>query len=100
MVAAKLANIGVGQFVGTQHVASANLQTPAVSQSNAAEMLNVSTRTMVASANPGAGRMPTPTSRARRVRAFVFLNRRCPIVRRSAAIEFSERGSERVCPTV
>jgi hypothetical protein len=46
MVAAKLANISVGTFVGNQHVLSANLQTAPVSQSTAAELLNVSTRTV------------------------------------------------------
>ncbi len=45
-VAAKLANIEPGQFAGNQHVPSANLQTPAVSQSDAAKLLNVSTRSV------------------------------------------------------
>lgn len=49
-LAAKLANITKGSFSGNQHVASANLQTPAVSQSKAAEMLNVSTRSVAAAA--------------------------------------------------
>ncbi|MGO1541409.1 MAG: DNA N-6-adenine-methyltransferase [Luteimonas sp.] len=49
-VAAKLANIAQGQFIGNQHVPSANLQTPAVSQSRAAELLNVGTRTVAAAA--------------------------------------------------
>lgn len=45
-VAAKLANIEPGQFVGNQHVPSANLRTPAVSQADAAKLLNVSTRSV------------------------------------------------------
>ena len=45
-VAAKLANIKRGDFCGNQHEASANLQTPQVSQSQAAEMLNVSPRSV------------------------------------------------------
>lgn len=49
-VAAKLANITAGQFAGNQHVPSANLQTPQVSQAQAADMLNVSTRTVAAAA--------------------------------------------------
>ncbi len=49
-VAAKLANISVGDFLGNQHVASANLQTPQVSQSDAASMLNVSTRSVATAA--------------------------------------------------
>jgi hypothetical protein len=44
MVAAKLANLENGQ-----RTSSANLQSTAVSQSDAAEMLNVSTRPMLAS---------------------------------------------------
>lgn len=48
MVAAKLANIKNGGFSGNQHMPSANLQTPQVSQTDAAEMLNVSTRTVAA----------------------------------------------------
>lgn len=47
-VAAKLANIEPGQFVGNQHVPSANLPTPAVSQADAAKLLNVSTRSVTA----------------------------------------------------
>ncbi len=50
MVAAKLANIQAGDFVGNQHVASANLQTPRVSQSDAADMLSVSTRSVASAA--------------------------------------------------
>jgi len=46
MVAGKLANIGKGQFVGNQHVASANLPTPPVSQPDAAKLLNVSERSV------------------------------------------------------
>lgn len=45
-VAAKLSNINAGGFSGNQHVPSANLRTPQVSQADAAEMLNVSTRTV------------------------------------------------------
>ena len=47
MVAAKLANMQLGD---NQHQASANLQTQPVSQSDAADMLNVSTRTVAAAA--------------------------------------------------
>lgn len=46
MVAAKLANIQQNSFSGNQHVPAANLPTPAVSQAKAAEMLNVSERTV------------------------------------------------------
>lgn len=46
MVAAELANIEKGQFAGNQHVPSANLQMPQVSQSEAAEMLQVSPRSV------------------------------------------------------
>jgi hypothetical protein len=46
MVAAKLANMKVGDFAGNQHVASANLQTPQVSRAEAASMLNVSERSV------------------------------------------------------
>lgn len=46
MVAESLANMKVGEFTGNQHVASANLQTPKVSQSDAAKKLNVSTRSV------------------------------------------------------
>jgi hypothetical protein len=49
-VAAKLANITVGQFSRNQHVPSANLQTPPVSQADAAKLLNVSTRSVAAAA--------------------------------------------------
>ncbi|WP_157008152.1 hypothetical protein [Xenophilus azovorans] len=45
-----MANIGAGQFAGNQHVPSANLQTPQVSQADAAALLNVSTRTVAAAA--------------------------------------------------
>lgn len=46
MIAAKLANIQPGTFLGNQHVASANGQTHPVSQSEAAERLHVSTRSV------------------------------------------------------
>ncbi|WP_157008463.1 hypothetical protein [Xenophilus azovorans] len=49
-VAAKLANIQVGQFAGNQHVPSANLRTPQVSQEQAADLLNVSRRSVQAAA--------------------------------------------------
>ena len=44
-VAAELANIKMGDFVGNQYVPSANLQTP-VSQTEAAALLNVSPRSV------------------------------------------------------
>ncbi len=47
MVMAKLANLELGD---NQHRGSANSQTQPVSQSSAAEMLNVSTRTVAAAA--------------------------------------------------
>jgi len=46
MVAAKMANSQAGTFSGNQHVPSANLQTPAISQTKAADLLQVSTRYM------------------------------------------------------
>ena len=45
-VAAKLANIQFGTFTANQHVGAANLPTPPVSQAKAAEMLNVSERSV------------------------------------------------------
>lgn len=57
-VAAKLANISAGQFAGNQHVPSANLQTPHVSQAEAASMLNVSTRSVAAAAKVQAAGVP------------------------------------------
>lgn len=63
MVAAKLANLENGQ-----HTSSANLQSTAVSQSDAAEMLNVSTRS-VASAAKLLGDNQTPKEVARFVEA-------------------------------
>ena len=50
MIAAKLANMKAGEFAGNQYVASANLLTPQVSQSDAAGMLQVSTRTVASAA--------------------------------------------------
>lgn len=44
MVAEKLANICVGDYLGNQHEACADLRTPAVSQSEAAEQMGVSRR--------------------------------------------------------
>lgn len=44
--AAKIAKLHVGDFAGNQHVGSANLPTPPVSQASAAEMLNVSPRSV------------------------------------------------------
>lgn len=44
--AAKIANMRVGDFAGNQHVPPANLPTPPVSQASAAEMLNVSERSV------------------------------------------------------
>jgi hypothetical protein len=49
-VAVKLANIKFGQFVGNQHVGSANLPTPPISQAKAAEMLNVGVRSVATAA--------------------------------------------------
>jgi hypothetical protein len=46
-IAAELANIKLGDFVGNQHVGSANWQTP-VSQTEAATLLNVSPRSVAA----------------------------------------------------
>ncbi len=48
--AAKLANITAGQFAGNQHVPSANLQTPQLSQTGAAKMLKVSPRSVATAA--------------------------------------------------
>jgi Mn-dependent DtxR family transcriptional regulator len=48
-VAAELANIKFGDFVGNQHVGSANLQTQ-VSQTEAATLLNVSPRSVATAA--------------------------------------------------
>lgn len=50
MVALSLANIQLGQFAGNQHKPSANLQTPQVSQSQAADMLQVSPRSVATAA--------------------------------------------------
>jgi hypothetical protein len=46
VIAARLANMRRGEFHGNQyqHVVSANLQTPKISQEDAAELLNVSPR--------------------------------------------------------
>ena len=44
MIAAELANIKSGEFAGNQHVPSANLQSPQLSQAAAAELMNVSPR--------------------------------------------------------
>jgi len=63
MVGAKLANIKDGEFAGNQHVASANLPTPHISQSDAAEMLNVSTR-MVTAATKVLAEAPEEVSHA------------------------------------
>jgi hypothetical protein len=49
-IAAQLANIKAGTFAGNQHVPSASLQTPQVSQAQAADMLQVSTRSVAAAA--------------------------------------------------
>jgi hypothetical protein len=46
MCAAKLANIRAGDFVENQYVASANLQTPRISQAEAAAMFGVSVRSV------------------------------------------------------
>jgi hypothetical protein len=46
MTAARLANVERGQFAGNQHVPSANLQTPVVTQAKGAELLNVSPRSV------------------------------------------------------
>lgn len=48
-VASRIANMKNGEFHGNQHLVSANLQTPQISQAQAAEMMNVSPR-LVASA--------------------------------------------------
>lgn len=62
MVAAKLANMtnSVAGKIGAaaQGKASANLQTPPVSQSDAAKLLNVSTRTVAAAAKVKEGAVP------------------------------------------
>ncbi len=59
MVAAKVANIQFGDFTGNQHTeGSANLHTPQVSQSQAAEMLNVSPRTVAAAVKVRDGAVP------------------------------------------
>jgi hypothetical protein len=46
VIAARLANMRLGEFHGNQYqkVVSANLQIPKISQSTAAELLNVSPR--------------------------------------------------------
>jgi hypothetical protein len=58
MVGARLANITLGQFVGNQHVPSANLQTPPVSQAAAAELVNVSVRSIASAAKVEAEGVP------------------------------------------
>lgn len=52
-VASELANIEKGQFAGNQHVPSANLQMPQVSQSEAADLFQVSTRSVATAAKVG-----------------------------------------------
>jgi hypothetical protein len=45
-IAAELANIKPGNFAGNQHVPSANLQSPLLSQAGAAKLMNVSPRSV------------------------------------------------------
>lgn len=74
MVAAKIANLEHGSFHGNQSV-GANLPTPAISNTAAADMLNVSERSVKSARREGPSKQKEPRCRRLRGQPGRFLSR-------------------------